>query len=455
MLKVGMIIDNRYKILREIGRGGTSCVYLAENIRLHNYWAIKEVYRSGVTGQGVLSNSLIAESNILTKLCHPGLPSIIDVLDTPQSYLIVMEYIEGVSLDKVLEERGAQSETNVVKWGRQLCEVLKYLHDQKPSIIYRDMKPANIMLKPDGDVVLIDFGMAREFKTNSRRDTTNLGTHGYAAPEQYNGSQQTDERTDVYSLGVTLFHLVTGHDPCSPPYGVGSIRSFNPSLSWKLDQIISKCTQYQPENRYQNVESVENALGQVYVMVPNDIEVSPEDEPKQNNSFLWLLAIIPVVFIVVILGVVLSLGTLNDLDQPGRGNDVGFFDQVLGFFREDSDVYSGNAGDFSEDDFFLQEVYISYPDERQYYTFVPEISGSYHFFTENEGGIPIVWVTDSQDKLIVKDNTAGEYADVDMYCWLEEGETYYIETTLYDLDPSADATGYYWIYIEYLSEKYY
>lgn len=99
MLRIEMVIDNHYKILREIGRGVTSRVYLAENIRLHNYWAIKEVYKSGMTGDDAKSNMLIAESSILTKLRHPGLPSIIDILNTTQSYLIVMEYIEGVSLD--------------------------------------------------------------------------------------------------------------------------------------------------------------------------------------------------------------------------------------------------------------------------------------------------------------------------------------------------------------------
>ena len=171
MLQVGMLVDNRYKILRVLGRGGSSCVFLAENIRIHNYWAIKEVYKTGRTSPGNPSNALLAESSILTKLRHPGLPTIVDVIETPQAYLIVMEYIEGVSLDKLLQQKGAQPEQVVLQWAKQLCDVLQYLHARTPAIIYRDMKPANIMLKPNGSVTLIDFGVAREYKPNHARDT--------------------------------------------------------------------------------------------------------------------------------------------------------------------------------------------------------------------------------------------------------------------------------------------
>ena len=108
----------------------------------------------------------------------------------------------------------------MIKWAKQLCDVLGYLHSQNPPIIYRDMKPANIMLKPDGNVVLIDFGTAREYKENNIEDTTCLGTMGYAAPEQFGGMGQTDARTDIYCLGATMYHLVTGMNPCEPPYEI-------------------------------------------------------------------------------------------------------------------------------------------------------------------------------------------------------------------------------------------
>ena len=123
---------------------------------------------------------------------------------------------------------------------------------QNPPIIYRDMKPANIMLQPNGNIKLIDFGIAREYKEHNLEDTVSLGTKGYAAPEQFGGKGQTDQRTDIYCLGVTLYHLVTGKNPCEPPYEIYPIRYWNPNLSSGLESIILKCTRINPEERYQS-----------------------------------------------------------------------------------------------------------------------------------------------------------------------------------------------------------
>ena len=435
MLRIGMVVDNRYKILREIGRGGTSCVYLAENIRLHNLWAIKEVYKGGVLGGGANSPKLIAESNILTKLRHPGIPAIIDIIDNPQSFLIVMEYIEGVSLDKVLEENGACSEKDVIKWGQQLCDVLSYLHSQKPSIIYRDMKPANIMLKPDGNVVLIDFGMACEYKGHNKHDTTHLGTHGYAAPEQYNNQRQTDARTDIYSLGVSLFHLVTGHDPCLPPYGVNSIRSHNPNLSSNLDAIIQKCTKLEPEQRYQSADALNNALKNI--AVKERVAIDFDEKPKEKGKgWLGLLAVIPVVLVMVLVAVVSSTTS-----QEGESLDA------LGIIE--NAIMNGVDDVVTPALYFEQAVDINNPDERMYYSFVPEKTGYYDIYSVSYEEKPVIWLSDENDVVIDKDNTGGESEDFALYCWLKKGETYYIETTLYDLDPYIPATGSYWIYIDY------
>lgn len=163
MLEIGSLIDGKYKILNEVGHGGMSVVYLAMNERANKQWAIKEVRKDGVKDFEVVKQSLVAETNMLKKLSHPSLPDIVDVIDEDDRFLIVMDYIEGNSLKTALQEYGAQSQKNVIKWAKQLCDVLGYLHSQNPPIIYRDMKPANIMLKPDGNVVLIDFGTAREW----------------------------------------------------------------------------------------------------------------------------------------------------------------------------------------------------------------------------------------------------------------------------------------------------
>lgn len=260
MLEIGSLIDGKYKILNKVGQGGMSVVYLAMNEKANKQWAIKEVRKDGVKDFEIIKQGLVAETDLLKKLSHPSLPSIIDVIEGPDTFLIVMDYIQGNPLSKALEEYGAQPQEYVIEWAKQLCDVLEYLHTRTPPIIYRDMKPANIMLKPDGNICLIDFGTAREFKEKNLADTTCLGTVGYAAPEQFGGMGQTDARTDIYCLGATLYHLVTGRNPCDPPYEILPIRQVNPALSSGLERIIQKCTQRNPDDRYQSCAELMYAL---------------------------------------------------------------------------------------------------------------------------------------------------------------------------------------------------
>ena len=260
MLEIGSLVDGKYKILNKVGQGGMSVVYLAMNEKANKQWAVKEVRKDGIKDFEVVKQGLVAETDILKKLNHPHLPSIIDVIDTDDSFIIIMDYIQGNSLNKALDEYGAQPQEYVIDWAKQLCDVLGYLHTRTPAIIYRDMKPANVMLKPDGNVTLIDFGTAREFKEKNLADTTCLGTVGYAAPEQFGGMGQTDARTDIYCLGATLYHLVTGMNPCEPPYEIKPIREINPSLSSGLERIIQKCTQRDPNDRYQSAAELMYAL---------------------------------------------------------------------------------------------------------------------------------------------------------------------------------------------------
>lgn len=260
MLEIGSIIDGKYKILNKIGQGGMSVVYLAMNERANKQWAIKEVRKDGTKDYEVVKQGLIAETDILKRLNHPHLPSIIDVIDCDDTFLIVMDYIEGRTLDHWLKKEGAQPQERVVEWAKQICDVLGYLHSRKPPIIYRDLKPSNVMLKPDGKIMIIDFGTAREFKEQSIEDTKCLGTQGYAAPEQYGGHGQTDARTDIYNLGATMYHLLTGHNPSLPPYEMYPIRQWNPSLSSGLEAIVTKCTQRNPNDRYQSCAELMYAL---------------------------------------------------------------------------------------------------------------------------------------------------------------------------------------------------
>ena len=260
MLEIGTLLDGKYKILSEIGRGGMSIVYMAINERANKTWAVKELRRDGILCYEAVKQGLLAETEILKRLRHNHLPSIVDVIEEEDGFYIVMDYIEGRSLGQILKEEGPQSQQDVIRWGKKLCDALGYLHSQEPKIIYRDMKPSNVMLKPDGDVMLIDFGIAREWKANHWEDTTCLGTVGYAAPEQFGGMGQTDARTDIYCLGATLSHLVTGCEPSEMPYEIGAICQCNPELSRGLEVVLRKCTRRNPAERYQSAEELRYAL---------------------------------------------------------------------------------------------------------------------------------------------------------------------------------------------------
>ena len=245
-----------------------SVVYLALNEKANKTWAIKEVRKDGTQDFTTVKQGLIVETNILKSLNHKYLPSIIDVIDDGDSFLIVMDYIQGKSLHKILkvsqEKDGLPiALDDVISWGKQLCEVFYYLHTRPTPIIYRDMKPGNVMLKPDGEICVIDFGTARTFKQGNLEDTTCLGTPGYASPEQYGGNGQSTPKSDIYCLGATLHHLITGRNPSATPFNFPKITQCRLTLVDEvsredmnkllgLEMIIEKCTQYEPEDRYES-----------------------------------------------------------------------------------------------------------------------------------------------------------------------------------------------------------
>lgn len=282
MAIIGSIIENKYEILRLIGQGGMSKVYLAMDVRLNKQWAIKEI-NDRIEDKDFLLSSLAEEVKLLKKLDHPALPRIIEVIEKEDLLYVVMDYVEGEALSKIIAHFGPQPQQLVIEWAKQLCGVLYYLHTRTPAIIYRDMKPDNIMLRPDGNLKLIDFGIAREYKEKHNSDTVSLGTKGYAAPEQFGGHGQTDPRTDIYCLGVTLYHLVTGKSPSDPPYELYPIRHWNSNLSGGLEQIISKCTQANPKERYQNCM-------ELYYALCNYIQIDEDYRKKQKRKLRTFFA---------------------------------------------------------------------------------------------------------------------------------------------------------------------
>lgn len=257
------ILNQRYIILQKIGQGGMAAVYQAlDQQQPGRLWAIKEMSDAAIPNpadRAYAVQTFMQEAQLLQQLSHPNLPKVIDVFTAGEKHYLVMEYVPGQTLQAMLEARGQPfSEQEVISWALQLCEVLKYLHGQKPPIIFRDLKPANIMITPEGTVKLIDFGIVRFFKPGKTKDTMALGTPGYAAPEAAGG--QTDERSDLYSLCVTLHQLLTLNDPGRTIFNLPPVRRLNPAVSPALAQVIERGVQNMREFRWPNAAELQQAL---------------------------------------------------------------------------------------------------------------------------------------------------------------------------------------------------
>ena len=267
MLTPGVLLQNRYRILRQIGGGGMGIVYLAEDTRLAGRrCAIKEMSPAQLAPQDRTwaTNAFRQEAQMLANLKHPGLAPVTDFFPEGGNWYLVMDFVEGETLEKRLEKAPGRrlplgEALNVI---RQLCDVLEYLHRQNPPVVFRDLKPGNVMLTPQREVKLIDFGIARFFKPGQARDTVSLGTPGYAAPELYGGLGQSDPRSDVYSLGALLLHMVTGYDPTTAalPFPLPAPDSLMPGLPPHVEGAISHATQLQPTSRHQSVVELRQAL---------------------------------------------------------------------------------------------------------------------------------------------------------------------------------------------------
>jgi serine/threonine protein kinase len=261
-------VADRYRIITRLGQGGMGAVYKAGDTRLGGiHCALKEMSLSAIIDpveKKLAQQAFQREAQLLSTLSHPNLPRVTDYFSHGEKQFLVMDMIEGQTLESYLENQTQPiSEDQVVEWGCQLCDVLHYLHTRKPPIIFRDIKPGNIMISAeDGSIKLIDFGIARFFKPESQKDTVALGTPGYAPPEQY-GKQQSDPRSDVYALGATLHQLLTLRDPGIQPFIFPKPRSINPRLSPVLENIIMRAVMQNPDHRWQSTEEILQELERI------------------------------------------------------------------------------------------------------------------------------------------------------------------------------------------------
>lgn len=237
------IIGGKYRLQRLLGSGGTAEVYLAWDIRLQKYWAVKKI-RKAPGNQRMLER----ETELLGWLDHPALPRIVDRTEDCDAVYLVMDFIEGETLEHLLKREGPQEGVRIWEWARELAEVLDYLHTRQPPVLYRDLKPANILLQKEGRLKLVDLGIA----SADGRPAEGWGTRGYAAPEQLRGNP--DCRSDIYCLGVTLYRMAAGKLPGRHP--VKRI----PGMSGKLSKILWKCMEHQKEKRFYSSRELLNSL---------------------------------------------------------------------------------------------------------------------------------------------------------------------------------------------------
>jgi serine/threonine protein kinase len=256
-----------------------AAVYRATDVRTGGMVAIKEMSDTALAASpqdhAFAVQSFQQEAHLLSTLSHPNLPRVSDYFVENNKHYLVMEFVEGQSLCKFQQQQGRPfSEAEVVPWAIQLCDVLTYLHTHNPPIIFRDLKPDNIMRTPTGQVKLIDFGIVRFFKANKAKDTQALGTTGYAAPEAING--QTESRSDIYSLCATLLELLTGFDPTSQPLNLPLARKINPAVSREMEQILQRGLNLNLQQRFSSAAEMRNQLG--------NLKLSPGSTPFQAGT---------------------------------------------------------------------------------------------------------------------------------------------------------------------------
>src|SRR5947209_5778197 len=283
-LHPGSLLADRYRILSEIGQGGFATVYKAQDLDRRKVVAIKQISLSQLSPQEMIevTDSYNREIMYLSKLRHEHLPLIYDHFTDPENWYVVMDYIEGETLDELLTKirHGRFPVAKVLAIGIALCKVLQYLHTRSPAIIFRDVKPANIMMNREGRLYLIDFGIARQYRPEQAKDTGPLGSPGYAAPEQY-GKAQTTVQTDIYGLGATLQTLLTGKDPLEIAVsGEKQWRKIKRRIPRRLRPLLEQMLERDASKRPQSMDGVKQSLQWLK-------EHSADHRVKGTLAFIW------------------------------------------------------------------------------------------------------------------------------------------------------------------------
>jgi serine/threonine-protein kinase len=329
ILETGTILRDRYNILELVGQGGMGAVYKASDNRLEGrICAIKEVLPSLMEGATTdaeleqMSEQFRIEASILSRLDHPNLPKVSDYFSTDGREYLVMDFVEGRTLQELLRERQQQGdylqEHQVLGWTSQLMDALEYLHGQNPPVLHRDIKPGNIKVTPHGIVKLVDFGLVKVMQPDDTRTVTVVqgrGTVAYTPLEQYGGDAgYTDPRSDIYSLGATLYHLLSGNPPANAkerflhPGSLVSLRQLNPSVSPRCERAVFQSLAMHPSERPPDIRAFrELLLGTSPMAAQVRTSFSPEPdltwrEILSQNRYLIMSA-----FILLAIAIALSV----------------------------------------------------------------------------------------------------------------------------------------------------
>ena len=278
------ILQGRYELIGLLGQGGMGTVYMARDLRLHNRPCVVKKLRDDFYREEDKMKAVgffKREAGVLSQLQHPNIVHILDYFEENYDYFLVMEYVEGRDLHNILSERGEPfSEEQVTDWATQICDVLEYLHDHDPPVIYRDLKPSNIMLDVKGRVKLVDFGIARSIEEGG--DHTHVVSAGYSPPEQYWGA--ADVRSDIYALGSTIYFLLSGKEPTA--LHSSSPAAANPATSSHTDAIVQLATHQDPDYRYQSAAAMRQALRS------RPAALTARARPRLNEALIGLAVIV-------------------------------------------------------------------------------------------------------------------------------------------------------------------
>ncbi|MBI4532432.1 MAG: serine/threonine protein kinase [Candidatus Melainabacteria bacterium] len=323
-----VVLQGRYELVGELGQGGMGTVYMARDMRLNGRPCVAKKLRDDFYVEEDKQKAVAffkREAGVLSCLQHPNIVHILDYFEESDNYFLVMEYIEGRNLYEILQERGEPfSCEQVVGWAKEICDVLEYLHEHDPPVIYRDLKPTNIMLDVKGHVKLVDFGIARPCAENA--DNTHVVSAGYSPPEQYWGA--ADPRSDIYALGATMFFLLTAAEPVA--LHPSSPVSCNANVLSYVNEVVECATAQDPQSRYQSARQMRDAL------------VSPVNMKDSSRRKQLIFALAGTLIVVFVLGYNKFHEMLNSSQQQLKASQqiITQQDQEKGYLRKKLRTYS-------------------------------------------------------------------------------------------------------------------